>query len=113
MHVVWPGQRLEVSRDSITRDGTFMLPESNNSMEEADRKDVAIDWKYVYWLERREEVLIKPLWGPCGWFYPNSTAAHDTEIMQQMQETLPSENILAPPPQVCCSLTRIYRFCES
>ncbi len=97
--MVWPGQRLEVSSgDSITRDGTFTLPGSSTL--EAAPKDVAIDWKYVYWLERREEVIIEPLWGPCGWFYPNSTAAHDTETMGLMHETLPPEDIPRPPPQV-------------
>ncbi len=95
--MVWPGQRLEIlSKDSISKDGTFLLP--GNAFEPP--KEVAIDWKYVYWLERREEVIIKPQWGPYGWYYPNSTAPHGDgdETMQHMHETVPPENI--PPPQV-------------
>ncbi len=103
---MWPGQRLEISsRDSITKDGTFILP---GSTPEAPKK-VAIDWKYVYWLERREAFIVEPLWGEQGWFYPNCTD-HATEKMRQMHRTAPQGDQPRPPPQVCGAFTSTYVY---
>ncbi len=100
MYVAWPGQRLEISsKDSICKDGTFMLP--GNSFEPP--KEVIIDWKYVYWLEKREEVTIKPQWGPCGWYYPNNTAAlcdGTDETTQHVFDNVSPEKLPPPPTQV-------------